>query len=207
MYNSIFKNRTEAAILLVEKLKKYKNSNSVVLALPRGGLPLGLEIAKTLQLPLDIVLSKKIAHPSNREFAIGAVSLDSTILDEHPEIDKIYIENEIIRLQNVLREKYKLYSGDRKPIPIKGKNIILVDDGIATGNTLLVTLEILRKQGAAKIIVAVPVLPHDTVAVIKEQTDEFHYLIASKNFKSVGEFYEDFRQVEDEQVIQILNTS
>lgn len=207
MYNSIFKNRTEAAILLVEKLKKYKNSNSVVLALPRGGVPLGSEIAKTLQLPLDIVLSKKIAHPSNKEFAIGAVSLDSTILDEHPEIDKIYIENEIIGLQNVLREKHKLYRGDRKPIPIKGKNIILVDDGIATGNTLLVTLEMLRKQGTAKIIVAVPVLPYNTVTIIEEQTDEFHYLIASKHFKSVGEFYADFRQVEDEQVIQILNTS
>ena len=207
MYNQIFKDRTEAGILLAEKLKKFKNSNSVVLAIPRGGVPLGLEIAKKLQLPLDIVLSKKIGHPSNKEFAIGAVSLESTILDAHPEIDKIYVEKEIIRLQNVLREKYKLYRGDRNPITIKGKNIILVDDGIATGNTLLVTLEMLRKQHASKIIVAVPVLPYDTLPVFEEHTDEFHYLIASKNFRGVGGFYEDFQQVQDAEVIQILEAS
>lgn len=103
--------------------------------------------------------------------------MDTNILDAHLEIDKVYIENEIIKLQNVLLENYKLYRGDRNPVEIKGKNIILVGDGIATGYTLLVTLEMLRKQGAAKIIVAVPVLPYDTVDIIEKQTDEFYYLI------------------------------
>lgn len=207
MYNEILKDRLEAAILLSEKLKKYKNSNSVFLAVPRGGVPLGYEIAKNLQLPLDIVLSKKIGHPSNKEFAIGAVSLNSTILDEHPNVPKEYIENEIARLRNVLREKYKLYRGDREPQVIKNKNIILVDDGIATGNTLMVSIEMLRKQHPAKIIVAVPVLAYDTVPLFEKHTDELVYLIASKNFRGVGGFYEDFQQVEDEEVIQMLETT
>lgn len=207
MYNEILKDRLEAAILLSEKLKKYKNSNSVVLAVPRGGVPLGYEIAKNLQLPLDIILSKKIGHPSNKEFAIGAVSLNSTILDEHPAVPKEYIENEIARLRNVLREKYKLYRGDREPQVIENKNVILVDDRIATGNTLLASIEMLRKQHPAKIIVAVPVLPYDTVPLFEKHTDELVYLIASKNFRGVGGFYEDFQQVEDDEVIQMLETT
>ncbi|MEZ7503676.1 phosphoribosyltransferase [Flavobacterium sp. Arc2] len=207
MYNEILKDRTEAAFLLSEKLKKYKNSNSVVLAVPRGGVPLGYIIAKSLQLPLDIVLSKKIGHPSNKEFAIGAVSLNSTILDEHPTVPKEYIENEIARLRNVLREKYKLYRGDREPQVLENKNVILVDDGIATGNTLLASIEMLRKQHPAKIIVAVPVLPYDTVPLFEKHTDELIYLIASKNFRGVGGFYKDFQQVEDEEVIKMMQAN
>lgn len=207
MYNEILKNRMEAAILLSEKLKKYKNSNSVVLAVPRGGVPLGYEIAKNLQLPLDIVLSKKIGHPSNKEFAIGAVSMDSTVIDEHLDVSKEYVENEIVRLRSVLREKYKRYRGDREPLVIKHKNVILVDDGIATGNTLLASIAMLRKQHPARIIVAVPVLPYDTIPLFEKNTDELVYLIASKHFRGVGGFYEDFQQVEDEEVIQILGTT
>jgi putative phosphoribosyl transferase len=207
MYNEILKDRMEAANLLSEKLKKYKNSNSVVIAIPRGGVPLGYEIARNLQLPLDVVLSKKIGHPFNKEFAIGAVSLDSTLVDVHPDVPKEYVEKEIVRLRNLLREKYKLYRGDRKPVAVKNKNIILVDDGIATGNTLLASLEMLRKQQPAKIIVAVPVLPYDTLAVFEKNTHEFVYLIASKDFRGVGRFYEDFQQVEDDEVIQMLKTT
>lgn len=207
MYNEIFKDRIEAAILLSEKLKKYKNSNSVVLSVPKGGVPLGYEIAKNLQLPLDIVLSKKIGHPFNKEFAIGAVSMDSTFLDDHPDVPKEYAEKEIVRLRSLLREKYKLYRGDRDPIVLKDKNVILVDDGIATGNTLLASIEMLRKQHPSKIIVAVPVLPYDTLPIFEEHTDEVVYLIASKHFRGVGGFYEDFQQVEDDEVIQMLEVT
>ena len=170
-------------------------------------MPLGYEIAKSLQLPLDIVLSKKIGHPFNKEFAIGAVSMDSTILDDHPDVPKEYVEKEIVRLRSLLREKHKLYRGDRDPIVLKDKNVILVDDGIATGNTLLASIEILRKQHPAKIIVAVPVLPYDTLPIFEKQTDEFVYLIASKHFRGVGRFYEDFQQVKDDEVIQMLEVT
>lgn len=207
MYNEILKDRIEAGLLLAEKLKKYHNSNSVVLAVPRGGVPIGYEIAKKLQLPLDIVLSKKIGHPNNKEFAIGAVSLDSMIIDEHPGIPNAYIDEEITRLRKLLKEKYKLYMGNRAPIDIKGKNVILVDDGIATGNTLLASINMLRKSKPAKIIVAVPVLPYSTLNIFEQNTDEFVYLIASRSFRGVGGFYEDFNQVEDNEVIKILNVT
>ena len=204
MYNEILKDRIEAGLLLSEKLKKYQNSNTIVLAVPRGGVPVGYVIAKSLHLPLDIILSKKIGHPNNKEFAIGAVSSDSMILDEHQNIPKKYINDEIIRLRQLIKEKYELYMGNRKPLDIKGKNIILVDDGIATGNTLLASINMLRKKNPAKIIVATPVIPYDNVPLFEKNTDEFVYLIASKYFRGVGGFYEEFNQVEDAEVIQLL---
>lgn len=204
MYNEMLKNRIEAGILLSERLKKYRNTNSVVLAIPRGGVPIGAIIAKNLQLQLDIVLSKKIGHPQNKEFAIGAVSMDAMIIDKYSEIPTAYIDEEIIRLRKLLQEKYKLYMHQRKPIDIKGKNIIIVDDGIATGNTLLVSIAMLRKKQPAKIIVAVPILPYEAIQTFEENTDELIYLIASKNFRAFGHFYEEFNPVEDTEVIQLL---
>ena len=205
MYNEILKDRKEAGFLLSKKLKKYQNNkNTLVLAVPRGGVPVGYEIANRLHLSLDIVLSKKIGHPNNKEFAIGAVSMDSTLIDEHLEVPNEYIAKEIVRLRGLLQEKYKLYMGNRNPIEVKGKNIILVDDGIATGNTLLVCISMLRKIKPAKIILAVPVLPFDKLDVFQKNTDEFVYLIASKYFRGVGGFYEQFEQVEDEEVIRML---
>lgn len=205
MYKQLLKDRTEAGFLLSEKLKKYQNTNSVILAVPRGGVPVGFVISKTLHLPLDIVLSKKIGHPNNKEFAIGAVSMDSMILDEHPEVPKKYIDHEINKLRQLLKQKYELYSGNRKPIDIENKNVILVDDGIATGNTLLASIAMLRKKNPAKIIVAVPVLPFDTVPLFEKNADEFIYLIASSYFRGVGSLYEEFYQVDDEEVIKILS--
>ncbi|MES2852629.1 phosphoribosyltransferase [Flavobacterium sp. 120] len=204
MFDEILKDRIEAGLLLSEKLKKYQNSNTIVLAVPRGGVPVGYVIAKNLHLPLDIVLSKKIGHPNNKEFAIGAVSSDSMILDEHPNIPKKYIDSEIIRLRQLMKHKYELYMGNRKPLDVKGKNIILVDDGIATGNTLLASINMLRKKNPAKIIVATPVIPYENVPVFEKNTDEFIYLIASKYFTGVGGFYEVFNQVEDNEVIELL---
>ena len=205
MFDEILKDRIEAGMLLSEKLMKYQNSDTVVLAVPRGGVPVGYVIAKRLNLPLDIVLSKKIPHPLNKEFAIGAVSLDSMIIDEHLDIPKNYINEEIIRLQKSLQEKYKLYMGDREPIAIKGKNIIVVDDGIATGNTLMASIAMLHKRKPEKIIVAIPVLPKDVVEKFEKIADELVYLIAPEYFRGVGGFYEKFDQVEDEEVIKELS--
>lgn len=204
MYNELLNDRKEAGILLSERLKKYQNSNTIILAVPRGGVPVGYEIAKRLHLPMDIVLSKKIGHPNNKEYAIGAVSMNSMTLKEHPEVPQRYIEDEVIRLRKLLKEKYELYMGNREPIDIQGKNVIVVDDGIATGNTLLASISMLRKKEPAKIIVAVPVLPADVIPVFQRNADEFVYLIAAKYFRGVGGFYEQFDQVEDEEVIRML---
>ncbi|HSN48053.1 MAG TPA: phosphoribosyltransferase family protein [Flavobacterium sp.] len=204
MYD-ILQDRKEAAMLLSEKLEKYQGKDAIVLAVPRGGVPIGYEIAKNLHLPLDVILSKKIGHPSNKEFAIGAVSLDSSFVDEHPDIPEKYIEGEIKHLRESLQEQYIRYMGDRPPTDVKDKIVILVDDGIATGNTLLACINMLREKNPQKIVVAVPVVPLDTVPVIQKNADEFVYYIASKNFNGVGDFYEDFEQVHDEEVIRLLN--
>ena len=205
MHIEKLKNRTEAGQLLAKKLKKYKNSDSVVLAIPRGGVAVGYEIAKELHLPLDIVLSKKIGHPNNEEYAIGAVSMDSILLDEHPEVSKVYIQKKIEELQKILQKKYQLYSSNQQPIELKDKNVIVVDDGIATGNTLLACLTMIRKKNPATIIVAVPVLPSNTISIFQKNSDEFVYLIASNYFRGIGEFYDQFDQVEDTEAIEMLN--
>lgn len=205
MYNEILKNRIEAGKLLSEKLKKYQDSNTIILAVPRGGVPIGCIIAQNLHLPLDIILSKKIGHPYNKEFAIGAISVDSMIIDNRQIVPKDYIEEEIGRLREGMQEKYQLYMGDQKPLDIKDKNIILVDDGIATGNTLLASITMLQKKNPAKIIVAVPVLPADAIPSFEQSIDELVYLMAPQNFNAVGEFYEQFFQVEDDEVIQLLH--
>lgn len=207
MYIPKIKDRKEAGFLLSEKLIKYKNTNSVVLAVPRGGVPVGFEIARRLNLPLDIVVSKKIGHPYNKEFAIGAVSMDESIIDKDTAIPKDYLDKEIRRIRNSLKEKYSLYMGTRTPIDIEGKNIIIVDDGIATGHTVLASIAMLRKKKPLKIIVAVPVLPENVLETFIKKTDEFVYLIASDYFRGVGSFYDEFNQVEDKEVIQMLEAA
>ena len=204
MYIEILKDRKEAGLLLSEKLEKYQDSETIILAIPRGGVPIGYEIAKNLNLPLDIILSKKIGHPLNKEFAIGAVSLDSTTIDEHPDVSNAYIDTEIKHLRELVQEKYAIYMGNRKPINVKGKNVIIVDDGIATGNTLLACINMLRKNNPKKIIVAVPVVPADVVPIFQQKADEFVFLMAPIDFGGVGRFYQEFEQVNDDEVIRML---
>mgnify|MGYP001586969117 CR=1 FL=1 len=201
----IFKDRREAGQLLAQKLVKHMGENTIVLGIPRGGVPVAYEIAGKLNCKLDIMLSKKISHPFNSQFAIGAVTLDSFIIDESGNIPKRYIEEEINELRSKLREKNKLYRGNRAPLILTNKKVIIVDDGIATGNTLLSTIEVLRKQKALEIIVASPVVPADRVQIIAEAADEFVYLYAPLSFSGVGEFYQEFKQVSDEEVIELLN--
>ena len=148
MYNKMLKDKIEAGLLLSEKLKKYQNSNTFVLAVPWGGVTVGFVTAKSLHLPLDIAISKKIGQSYNEEFAIGALWMDSMILDEHPNIPKEYIET--VKLRKLMQDNYALYMGQRKPVDIKRKNVILKDDGIATGNTLLASIEMLRKRNLVK---------------------------------------------------------
>jgi predicted phosphoribosyltransferase len=207
MQTEFLKDRLEAGELLSDKLKKYQDTDTLILAIPRGGVPVGYIIAKNLKLPLDIILSKKIGHPNNKEFAIGAVSEDSFIIDEHSGVSSSYIENEVQRLRTVLTEKYKLYKPSREPVALEGKDIILVDDGIATGNTLLVTIAMLRKKNVRKIIVAIAVLPTSAIEKFITTADELVYLIASPNFTSVGAFYKVFNQVSDNEVITMLHNS
>lgn len=207
MYYDLFKDREEAGSLLAEKLLEYENTNSIILAIPRGGVPVGYVISQKLNLPLDIILSKKIPHPYNKELAIGAVTMDDEIVDYYPNISKNYINSEVSRIREVLKKKLNLYVGNDKPLDVKGKNVILVDDGIATGNTVLVSIKSLRKLKPAKIIVAVPVLPYEDLKIFQQEADEFVYIEASNYFRGVGAFYEHFEQVDDDVVVEMLSAT
>lgn len=199
-----FQNRKAAGRILSEIVEHYKNTNSVVLAIPRGGVPVGFEIARKLNLPFDVILSKKIGHPNNKEFAIGAVSMETAVVDDVKGVSQTYITSEIQRLKKEIKEKYELFRGHREPIELFDKNVIVVDDGIATGNTLLACIEMVRKHNPKKVIVAVPVLPADLVYLFKQEADEFYYIKDASYFRGVSAFYEDFSQVTDEEVIDLL---
>lgn len=203
-----FKNRHDAAMQLVEKLKKYKGSDGIILAIPRGGVPIGYTVSKELGLPLEITLSKKIGHPNNPEYAIGSVSLQGIIIDEHvPGVSKKYIDEESKRLLKSLQNKFKLFMGNHKLTDLKGKNVIIIDDGIATGNTIKATILAIRKSNPKKIIVAVPVSPKGTAMKMDDLVDEFICLQTPSEFYGVGQFYDDFSQVSDEEVIDLLEKS
>ena len=132
----MFKDRIDAAIQLAKKLEKYKNTPGIILAIPRGGVPIGAIIAKTLGMPLEIILSKKIGHPQNPEYAIGSATMQEVIINENiPDIPKDYIQIEAARVQQNLKQKYADLMGDTKPTNLKDKTVILIDDGIATGST------------------------------------------------------------------------
>lgn len=201
---NLFENRNEAGILLAKKLEQYKNSNAVVLAIPRGGIPVGYQIAKKLNLPLDVILIKKIGYPDNKEFAIGSVGIDSFYVDKDFGVSEEYINNEVTRIRDLLKHKYRLYMGNRNPVSVTDKAVILVDDGIATGNTMLAAIKVVRKNNVAKIIVAVPVAPLQT-DTIKFAADEYICLKSPVNFLSVGNHYQDFSEVSDEEALKLLS--
>jgi putative phosphoribosyl transferase len=198
------RNREEAAEMLADRLEKYKGRKGVVLAIPRGGVPVAAPIAERLGMPLEVVVSKKIGHPSNPEFAIGAVSLEDVEVDERMDVPHEYIRAEVARIRESLQKKYKLFMGNRQPVELKDRIVIIVDDGIATGKTLLSTVELVKKKQPAKIVVAVPVAPQAAIERFKGIVDEVICLLVPPFFQAVGQFYQEFTQTSDEEVIELL---
>ncbi|MEL4455054.1 phosphoribosyltransferase [Lutimonas vermicola] len=204
----MYKDRNEAGFLLAKELEKYTKKDAVVLAIPRGGIPLGFIISRYLKLPLEVVLSKKIGHPLHKEYAIGAVTLKSRILSEAAtDISPDYIEEETKKIRDKLHQRYLDYYGDGKPLLLKNKTLIIVDDGIATGNTILSIIKMLYDEKPDKIVVAIPVAPPDSIRKLKDSTfvDEVICPLVPGNFRAVGQFYENFDQVDDAEVKQLLN--
>lgn len=201
----MFKDRYEAASLLVKKLEKYKNQDAIILAVPRGGVPIGYILAKELNLPLEIILSKKIGHPYNSEYAIGSVSLHGAVINENvKDVSIDYINTEANKILKNLKERFSLFMGGRKPTDLLDKTVIVVDDGIATGNTIKVLITEIGKSNPKKIIIAVPVAPPLTVNMLSKYVDEMICLNNPEDFRGVGQFYSNFSQVEDEEVIRLL---
>lgn len=205
----MFHDRLDAARRLARELRLYRDrKDTVVLAVPRGGLPIGAALARELGLPLDVILTKKIGHPDNPEFAIGAVSLAGEVVDsaviERERVPPAYIAAEIARIRESLRQRYRMYRGAAKPLAVAGKTVILTDDGAATGRTLLAAIDLLRRDGAGKIVVALPVAPPDTAAILESRADTVACLEVPEYFMSIGQFYADFSQVSDGEAVALL---
>ena len=206
-----FKNRQDAGRQLSQLLKKYKDTPVVVYALPRGGVTVAAEISKFLHAPLDLIFAHKIAHPSQPECAIGAISESGHMIEPSEDVllsfGNEWLEREKAnQIQQIKRRRQK-YLHARNDSSVKNKVAILVDDGIATGLTMQAGIKELRDRHPQKIVVAVPVAPKSCANVIKQMADEFvGREIEDYNFLgAVGAYYDEFNQVEDEEVIQILN--
>ena len=205
-----FLNRSDAGEKLVKRLAKYKNrKDAIVLAIPRGGVVVGYEIAKALKVKLDIIVTKKIGYPENSELAIGAVSLggkailDEAIVSEH-DISRGYINAEVKEMQREVERRYKQYRGGKKLPELKSKIVIIVDDGIATGYTTLAAIQFVKSEKPKKIILAVPVIPRETFESLQKEADEIVCLNVADVFFSISRFYEEFPQLEDEEVKKYL---
>lgn len=201
----IFTDRYDAALYLLRKLKKYEKQDAVVLAIPRGAVPMGCYIAKELNLPLDLLLTKKIGHPSNPELAVGSVSMEGRVIDPRFTMDEEFIEKETVRIRAMLQERYKKFMGSRTRVDLKDKVVIIVDDGIATGNTMLVSIDLVRHYAPKKVVVATPVASAEAMRKLQQKADEVVCLYAPENFRAVGQFYDDFSEVTDEDVIRSLD--
>lgn len=189
----MFRNRRDAGTHLVGKLSSYRGTQSIVIGLPRGGVVVAAEIAKNLHLPLDVLVVKKIGSPHNLELAIGAVAPDGVSVGEkNKELSR--------QVERVMR----FYRKGRKPLLVRGKTVIVVDDGIATGTTMKAAVLWLRKKRVRKIVLAVPVAPYELPGKLAADVDELVVLETPDDFSAVGQFYDNFEQVTDEDVVELL---
>jgi putative phosphoribosyl transferase len=205
----IYKDRKEAGERLASLLLPYKKKKeTLVLGLPRGGVVVAAQVAVLLQLPLEIILPRKLGAPFNPELAIGAIAGDELLLHEDRirelGISKSYLQKEILKQKEEAKRRGNLFRGGKKEREFKNKTLLLIDDGIATGATLEASILFLKKQKVKKIVVAVPVAPLESFLRIQKMVDEMICPIVAKSFSGVSEFYETFDQTQDEEVIQIL---
>ncbi|WP_274423349.1 phosphoribosyltransferase [Chelativorans sp. YIM 93263] len=209
-----FKNRTDAGERLARELEHFSDVNPVVLALPRGGVPVAFEVAKALKAPLDVLMVRKLGAPNHPEYGIGAVvdgSDPQVVLNEEAmqivRPPREYVEAEKERQLAEIERRRAEYLAGRRPIPLAGRTAIVVDDGIATGGTIRVALNALRRAKAASIALAVPVAPREVLDILHEDADEVICLSAPVDFRAVGLHYEDFGQTSDAEVVRLLGAA
>src|SRR5579863_513671 len=205
----LLKDRTEAGKTLADRLIDYKNAaETIILALPRGGVPVAYEIANKLNLPLDLLIVRKLGYPGHEEYAMGAITFGDIFYINPDVAYKIDINApDIQAIIKKERQEYfrrnQLYRNN-KPMPdVKGKRIILVDDGVATGSSIIAAIMALKELSPKEIVVAVPILPPDTLSNLKSLVTKVIFLYTPEPFGSVGSWYEDFPQTEDDEVIKL----
>jgi putative phosphoribosyl transferase len=206
-----FAGREEAGRLLAARLESYRGAKPIVLALPRGGVPVARQIAAALDCPLDILVARKLGAPHHEELAIGALCdglFPQQVLHEalirRLGVTQAYLQQEIGRQLEEIRRREKKYRQGKPRLPLRDASVIVVDDGIATGATMEAALKSARAQEPRALILAVPVAPADTVERLKPLVDDTVVLAVSEDFHAVGQFYEDFGQLQDEEVIALL---
>ena len=203
-----FKDRIHAGQLLAQALAKYRSQDAVIYALPRGGVVLAEVIAKALNLPLSLIVVRKIGHPLNPEYAVCALSEQSGLICNEPElasIEKDWLETAVAQELQEIKRRSKLYLGNKPPIVAKGKIAIIVDDGIATGLTMMAAIAEIKRQHPKKIVVAVPIAARQSVKEIEPMVDKFVALeVPAQYLGSVGSYYEYFPQVRDGEVVNII---
>jgi len=205
-----FADRTDAGEQLAEALRDRGIEADIVLAIPRGGLPLGRAVADALDVPLDIAVAKKIGAPGNPEYAMGAVASDGSVWRNEEAFrgfgggDEEYFEQKRAEEAEAARQKAERYRGDQPEPGLAGKTVVLVDDGVATGSTAFACLEQIRNADAVKVILAIPVGPPSTVKELNDVADEVVCLKTPRSFMGVGQFYDRFDQVSDEEAMAYL---
>ena len=205
----VFRDRTQAGNLLARELRGYPKKDAVVLGIPRGGVVVAMEVARHLGVGFDIILSRKIGAPANPEYAVGSVNESGDIfLDEHAAqvagVNAAYVAQERERQMSEIKRRVSLYRPVHQKASLQGKLVIITDDGIATGLTAKASVRSARKENPAKIVVAVPVAPEDALRNIADYADETLCLCAPPLFYAVGQFYETFNQVTDEELAEML---
>ncbi len=204
----IFADRVEAGERLAVALARYKGADAVVLAIPRGGVIVGEAVARALGLPLDVVVPRKIGAPGNPELGLGAIAPGVRVLDEwlveRLGVTEEYLEREIEAEEREIERRERVYRAGRPPVEVGGKVAIVVDDGVATGGTAIAALRWARAQGAARVVLAVPVAPPGSVPKLAREADEVVVLETPEPFFAVGEWYRRFDQTTDEEVIAAL---
>ncbi len=204
-----FLNRKDAGEKLSRALMKYKSENVVVLGIPRGGVVVAAEVAEGLDAPLDVIIPRKIGAPHNPEVAIGAVSQDGTVIKDEAMVQLLGISDSQIqvlaeRVSGEITRRVNIYRSGRPGLELKDKTVIVVDDGMATGFTVQAALKSVRNANPRRLVLAVPVAPADTVEMLQEQVDELVCLHTPELFYAVGQFYLDFDQTSDQEVMNLL---
>lgn len=200
----MLKNRIQAGILLAKKLLKYKSEKTVVVALPSGGVPIGYCIAKELDLPLSLVFSQKIGHQNHKEHTIGVVGLSDYLITKPRGVSKSYITKEVQLIQERLQQMKLKYQHIIKIQDLNKKTVLIVDDGMVNGNTLLYAIRLIQKSKPKEIVVAVPIASYAAIALLKEEVAELIVLIIPPFLSTVDEFYKKFEAISDEDVMLYL---
>ncbi len=206
-----FTDRIDAGQRLAVALLKFAPEQPIVCALPRGGVPLGVEVARALKAPLDLVITRKIGHPAQSEYAICALGESGVLLCnevERERVDEHWLQQQVAREMAEAHRRRKAYLGDRPALPWAGRTVILVDDGMATGLTMRAAIKEARLRKPRRLVVAVPVAPPETAAILRQEADELVALdIDADYLGAVGAYYDSFPQVSDEEVVGMMKAT